>query len=114
MLLLGNYEAPALLRIQKGESMKKRNSSSAEKEADIELKPEYDFDYSKSRSNPYADRSREWSQRVVLLDPDLAKVFTDSNAVNTALRALLTALPSAAKATSKTRRPAARASATKK
>ena len=30
---------------------------------------------------------------VVLLDPEVSKVFTDSESVNAALRALITALP---------------------
>jgi hypothetical protein len=51
-----------------------------------ELAPEYDL--SKSRPNPYAER---YAQRtnLVRLDPDVAKVFPDSAAVNDALRALV-------------------------
>ncbi|MDP9201538.1 MAG: hypothetical protein M3P26_06350 [Gemmatimonadota bacterium] len=52
---------------------------------DDEILPEYDF--SKGRRNKYASRYAEGTN-VVLLDPDVAKDFPDSNAVNEALRAL--------------------------
>ena len=70
-------------------------------EAD-ELQPEYSFDYSKSMSNRFAGRIVD-PRTVILLDPDLAKVFTTSEAVNTALRALLSAVPPKTKRTSVTR-----------
>ena len=53
--------------------------------ANDDILPEYDF--SKGRRNKYAARYAE-STNVVLLDPDVAKDFPDSNAVNEALRAL--------------------------
>jgi hypothetical protein len=49
-----------------------------------EIDPEYD---DKARRNPYADRRREGTN-LILLDPDVAKVFPDSASVNKALRAL--------------------------
>jgi len=49
-----------------------------------EIDPEYD---DKARRNPYADRRRDESN-LILLDPDVAKVFPDSTSVNKALRAL--------------------------
>jgi hypothetical protein len=52
---------------------------------DDEILPEYDF--SKGRRNKYAARYAEGTN-LVLLDPDVAKDFPDSNAVNEALRAL--------------------------
>lgn len=67
--------------------MKKRSVKSKavrESEADDVL-PEYDF--SKARRNPYAARYREGTN-VVLLDPDVAKDYPDSQSVNEALRAL--------------------------
>jgi hypothetical protein len=60
---------------------------------DGELKTEYRFDYSKSQPNRFAGR-RAKPQVVVVLDPDVARVFTDPAAVNTALRAILSAIPS--------------------
>ena len=52
---------------------------------DDEILPEYDF--SNSRRNKYAARYAEGTN-LILLDPDVAKDFPDSNAVNEALRAL--------------------------
>lgn len=53
---------------------------------------EYRFDYSKSRPNRFADKAGE-TPLVVVLDPDVAEVFTTPEAVNKALRALITAMP---------------------
>lgn len=57
-----------------------------------ELRPEYRFDYRKAKPNRFAKRYRTGS-RVVVLAPDVAKVFTSTESVNTALRALLKAIP---------------------
>ena len=57
-----------------------------------DMKAEYDFDYSKAKRNRFAGRIAT-DQTVVLLDPEVSKVFTDSESVNAALRALITALP---------------------
>ena len=64
-----------------------------------ELRPEYRFDYSESEPNRFAGRPT--SQVVVVLDPDVARVFTDPVSVNTALRALLSAIPRTRSATRK-------------
>lgn len=53
---------------------------------------EYDFDYSKARPNRFADRMKE-GPLVVLVDPDVAEVFTTPESVNKALRALIMAMP---------------------
>jgi len=58
-----------------------------------ELQAEYQFDYTQAQPNRFAGR-RGKRQVVVLLDPDVARVFTDPAAVNTALRAILSAIPS--------------------
>lgn len=52
---------------------------------------EYSFDYSKAKPNRFAKPSSDVT--TVILDPDVAKVFTTSEAVNKALRAILSALP---------------------
>jgi hypothetical protein len=52
----------------------------------VEMRAEYDF--SGGVRGKYADRYRRGTN-VVLLDPELAKVFPDSKSVNDALRALL-------------------------
>ena len=49
---------------------------------------EYRFDYTKARPNRFAGRGASKSV-VVLLDPDVAKVFKDAESVNSALRAIL-------------------------
>ena len=48
-----------------------------------------EYDFSGGLRGKYADRFPRGSG-VVLLDPDVAKVFTDSESVNQALRALVT------------------------
>ncbi len=56
------------------------------------MRPEYHFDYSRAKPNRFAGRV-EQGTLVVILDPDVAEVFTTPEAVNTALRALITAIP---------------------
>ncbi|MEW6686140.1 MAG: hypothetical protein AB1393_08045 [Candidatus Edwardsbacteria bacterium] len=57
--------------------------------ASDELRPEYDFDYSKAVRGKYYRRLIEEGTNVIVLDPDLAESFSDSAAVNEALRSLL-------------------------
>ena len=54
-----------------------------------ELRPEYDFDYSKAVRGKYCRRLLEEGSNVVILDHDVAKAFHDSASVNEALRSLL-------------------------
>jgi hypothetical protein len=54
-----------------------------------ELRPEYDFDYSKAIRGKYCPRLLEEGSNVVILDPDISSVFHDSASVNKALRSLL-------------------------
>ena len=49
-----------------------------------DILPEYDF--SRGRRNPYAARMA--GGHIVVLEPDVAKVFPNASAVNKALRAL--------------------------
>lgn len=60
-----------------------------EKKTTDELRPEYDFDYSKAVRGKYYKRLLSEGANVVMLEPDVAKAFTDSDAVNKALRSLL-------------------------
>jgi hypothetical protein len=53
---------------------------------------EYEFDYAKARPNRFAGRGTPESV-VVVLAPDVAKVFGTPESVNTALRALIAAMP---------------------
>lgn len=52
-----------------------------------EMRPEYNFDYSKAVRGKYYKRMQ--SSNVVVLEPDVAKAFPDSASVNRALRRLL-------------------------
>lgn len=61
-----------------------------------DLLPEYHFDYGKASPNRFASASGPGS-RVVVLEPDVAEVFTTPEAVNAVLRALITTMPSAHK-----------------
>ena len=54
-----------------------------------DLRPEYDFDYSKAVRGKYCRRILEEGANVAVLDPDVAKAFSDSVSVNEALRSLL-------------------------
>jgi hypothetical protein len=54
-----------------------------------ELRPEYNFDYSKAIRGKYYRRLLKEGTNVVVLEPDVAKAFRDSAALNDALRALL-------------------------
>jgi hypothetical protein len=54
-----------------------------------ELRSEYDFDYSKAVRGKYYKRLLAEGANVVMLEPDIAKAFVDSSAVNDALRSLL-------------------------
>jgi hypothetical protein len=57
-----------------------------EKNEDVEMLDEYDF--SKAVVGKYAKQYAEGTN-IVVLDPDAAKVFPDSAAVNQALRQLI-------------------------
>ena len=56
------------------------------------LRAEYRFDYSKAKPNRFAARMSEGSIAVVL-DPDVAAVFQSSDAVNSLLRSVISAMP---------------------
>lgn len=72
--------------------MKKTKMIDAASSAPDDLLPEYRFDYRKARPNRFANRvDRE--RLVITLDPDVRKVFTTSESVNSVLRALIEAMP---------------------
>jgi hypothetical protein len=76
--------------------MKKASASKSRQPEPDEMLAEYKFDYREARPNRFAGRlSKE--QVVVMLDPDVSKVFTTPEAVNTVLRALVSALPKGVK-----------------
>ena len=57
-----------------------------------EIPEELELDYSKARPNRFAEQYKESNPIVVLLDPDVAEVFTTPEAVNKALRALISTM----------------------
>jgi hypothetical protein len=63
---------------------------------DGDMRREYRFDYAQARPNRFAGRI-DPQQLVVLLDPDVSEVFSTPESVNTALRALITAMPKSTK-----------------
>ena len=55
-----------------------------------EMRPEYVFDYSKAVRGKYFERLiKQEGRGIAILDPDVAKAFPSSNAVNEALRAVM-------------------------
>ena len=71
--------------------MKKTQEPKPHKISD-EIAEEYHFDYRTARPNRFA-RTIEGSPLVVVMDQDVAEVFTTPEAVNKALRALIDAMP---------------------
>jgi len=57
-----------------------------------EMSSEYRFDYKKAKPNRFAEKMKQ-TPVVVLLDDDVAKVFSTTEQVNKALRALISAMP---------------------
>ena len=65
-----------------------------------ELRPEYtEADMKNSVRGKYADRLRQ-NLTLIALEPDVALVFSTQEEVNTALRALISAMPKTALKTS--------------
>ncbi len=58
-----------------------------------ELLAEYDFDYQKAKPNRFASRSETKKLTVVVLDDDVAQVFSTPESVNKVLRALIESMP---------------------
>lgn len=58
--------------------------------------PEHRFDYRKAKPNRFASRVAK-NRIVVKLDPDVAEVFTSSDAVNDVLRAIIRTVPQTAR-----------------
>ena len=56
-----------------------------------DLQPEYRFDYSKAKPNRFVAAGQQ--RLAVLLDEDVAQVFTTPESVNKALRAFIEAMP---------------------
>jgi hypothetical protein len=83
---------PARRRRENGEIMKKKVRSADKKSAPNELRPEYAFDYRRAKPNRFAAKLKQGG-RLIVLEPELAAVFKNSDDVNCALRALVGAMP---------------------
>lgn len=57
-----------------------------------EMASEYRFDYRKAKPNRFAAKMKN-EPLIVMIEPDLAKVFSSAEKVNKALRALISAMP---------------------
>lgn len=57
-----------------------------------ELHDEYQFDYSKTKPNRFAAGLQKGG-RLVVLDPEVAAAFQESQSVNAVLRVLLKTMP---------------------
>lgn len=85
LLLVSFTERETAIKI-----MKKTGITEIEESDD--LAPEYRFDYSKAQPNRFAGELKPGT-RVVLLDPDIAEVFTTQEDVNAMLRAVIKNMP---------------------
>ncbi|MBC6477300.1 MAG: hypothetical protein GDA56_05410 [Hormoscilla sp. GM7CHS1pb] len=63
---------------------------------DDELEAEYHFDYKKAKPNRFAISAGKQRLKVVVLDEDVARVFTTPESVNKVLRALIESMPQTA------------------
>jgi hypothetical protein len=64
--------------------MKKKPEETAD-----DIRPEYEFDYSKARRGKYTECLAREGANIVVLEPDVARTFKDSSSVNEALRKVI-------------------------
>ncbi len=76
--------------------MKTMQNSPTAKGEKNDMRSNYKFDYSKARPNRFAGRASS-SRLVVMLDPDVSKVFKTPESVNNVLRALISSMPKSAR-----------------
>jgi hypothetical protein len=57
-----------------------------------DMKPEYHLDYTKAKPNRFAQKEADGSL-VVVLEPDIAQVFSTPESVKRVLRALIATMP---------------------
>lgn len=62
-------------------------------DSDDELLAEYQFNYRKAKPNRFATGGEKQLLKVVVLDEDVAQVFTTPESVNRVLRALIETMP---------------------
>jgi len=56
------------------------------------MRKEYRFDYSRAKANRFREKMSEGAVAVVL-EPDVARIFKSSEAVNDLLRSVISAMP---------------------
>ena len=83
-----------------GETMKRTSHRKRRRPVAGDIRAEYHFDYRKARPNRFAARMKGRTVAVVL-DPDVASLFQTSEAVNSLLRSVISALPEDVKRESK-------------
>lgn len=66
--------------------------NNSENKMDDDLLPEYEFDFSKSKPNRFAQALKKQGN-YIQLEADIQKVFKNSEDVNKALRAFINAIP---------------------
>lgn len=76
--------------------MSKTPSDHTQNSSEDELLPEYRFDYQKAKPNRFAVDHKTQKLTVVVLDEDVAQVFTTPESVNKVLRALIESMPQSA------------------
>jgi hypothetical protein len=69
-----------------------------------DMRSEYNFDYSKAVRGKHYKRILKEGANVVVLEPDIAKAFPTSDAVNDALRVVLQAGQAAVRSMPRTQR----------
>ena len=69
-----------------------KKTSTARSRKVQEMAKEYRLDYKKAKPNRFATRMKD-APLIVMIEPDIAKVFKSSEQVNKALRALIPAMP---------------------
>ena len=74
-----------------------------------DMRAEYNFDYSKAVRGKYYKKILKEGANVVVLEPDVAKAFPTSAAVNDALRVVLKAGQAARRLTTRSTRTRAKA-----
>ena len=79
------------LLVPESQPTKKENDMKPKKpiEPCDDLRPEYDFDFSKAERGRYAQRLMAEGSNLVLVDPELTEAFPDSASVNAALRSVV-------------------------
>ncbi len=75
--------------------MMNKTPSEPMQNSEDELLAEYQFDYQQAKPNRFAAGNKTQKLTVVVLDKDVAQVFTTPESVNKVLRALIESMPQA-------------------